>query len=67
VNQFRIGAWLMDQGITDEEITTATMWDEDTVEICCISGFSLTIRWTKNGPTIIKSEDVLKEPAHNPA
>jgi len=61
LNQYRIGAWLMAQGITDEEITTATMWDEDTVEICCMSGFSLNIRWTKDGPAIIKSEDLLKD------
>lgn len=54
IAQYKIGAWLAAQGVTDEDIVTVTILDDNTVQITCMSGFSLTLRWSGDHADIIK-------------
>ena len=45
IHQFKIGAWLAEQGITDEDIASVELPGPDTVVIHNAAGQYMTIQW----------------------
>ena len=45
INQFKIGVWLAEQGVTRDDILVATMMDPNTVKIANPAGQYMVIHW----------------------
>lgn len=45
VNQFLVGSWLAEQGITDELITSIDLDDTDAITVYNALGQSLRVHW----------------------
>ena len=56
INQFRVGSWLAEQGITDELITSIDLSDPDAVTVYNALGQSLRVRWINDHAEIDQSE-----------
>ena len=53
INQFKIGAWLAEQGVKREDIAAADFPDSDTVRITNPAGQYMEIRMIDGTPTIV--------------
>lgn len=56
VNQFRIGSWLAEQGITDELVTSIDTSDPDAITVYNEMG-SLRVRWIRDHAEIEQGQE----------
>lgn len=48
INQFKIGVWLAEQGITKEDIASVELPGPDVLKICNPAGQYMVVRWEEN-------------------
>lgn len=56
INQFRVGGWLAEQGITDEIVTSVDTSDPDALTVYNALGQSLRVRWIDDHAEIDRGE-----------